>query len=610
MPRTAWALITGEPLERRADPEGILDESPLLLAYLRAALVCGIGEATFWWLDGAETLRVDLVGRADADAGLGAVVPRGGAVELTAAVEPLPFGLTRRELQVLTLLAGGLSNAEAGARLGTGARTVASQVEQVLTKLDQTTRAGAAAVAAEHGALCLPVPGGGASLAGLAVGRLQQAVEGGRVVAGPRSSTIGSRGSARGDAAPSRPRRRSIVLGSVFPAGADGGDGDEMRKGASLAVADLNWRGGIAGRTVEHVVVEVTDSSASETVRGLHELFDQQVDGITLGYVSERAGIPGVIELAAQPGCPVLHSCTAQVAADVVRDDPHRFGSIFQVGPPETLYADGFLRFLDGLRAAGDWQPPNRRLVVLEPMLGMPVAREETFDRAARAGWQIELIDRTAVEAGEAPRRIRALEPAAVLVPSLIDDEALLLEVLDDFRAEPIDCLLYAVYTPSMPGFVQRAGERAEGLVWSTVIGRGADVFSDRFSADFSAAFGRTPGMSQAGLQYDSVQLLASAWRAVDSPRRFGDVAASLRRQVHRGVSGAYWLDAPGQSGLAYPDMTPDPSIAHPHLVLQLRGGAHRTLAPSPYADARFVRQPWMGEARTGRARRQPAGVR
>ncbi|MBB4665160.1 ABC transporter substrate-binding protein [Conexibacter arvalis] len=584
-PRPAWAQITAEPSERRVDPDGLLDAAPRLLAYLRAALACELGSVTCWWLGEGPPLRLDLTRRAAGEHG-------GAAVELVATPEPPPFGLTRRELQVLTLLAGGLSNAEVGTRLGTGARTVASQVERVLAKLDQSTRAGAAAVAAEHGALCLPVPGGGHSLAGLAVGRLQLAVEHGvgATAARPASPT----------GPPRPPRRRPVVLGSLFPVGEEGGDGDEMRKGAALAVAEVNRRGGIGGRPLEHVVIELADASASEAKRGLDELVALQVDAITLGYVTDRDGLLPVIERAASAGCPVLHSCTAQAAADAVREEPERLGSVFQVGPPETLYTDGFLRFVEQLRAAGAWRPPNRRLALLEPSLRMPLVRADTLERAERAGWQVEPIAH-ADDPEAVVRRLRALEPAAALVPSLVDDGPLLLALLDALHVDPFDCLLYAVYTPSIPGFLRRAGERAEGLVWSTVIGRGGDRLSTRFGAEFAAAFGRPPGMSQAGLQYDSVQLLAGAWRAVDSPRRFAAVAAELRRRVHRGVSGSYWLEEPGQSGLGYPDMTPDPSIAHPHRVLQVVGGGHRTLAPAPFADGRFTTQPWM------RAARQPS---
>lgn len=66
---------------------------------------------------------------------------------------PSPAGLTLRELQVLDGVGQGLSNPAIGARLGIGARTVATHVERVLAKTGTHTRAGAARCAARWGLL-------------------------------------------------------------------------------------------------------------------------------------------------------------------------------------------------------------------------------------------------------------------------------------------------------------------------------------------------------------------------------------------------------------------------------------------------------------------------
>jgi len=65
------------------------------------------------------------------------------------------FTLTARELEVLTLLAEGLSNREIAQRLGFSAHTAKFHVNAVLDKLDATTRAEAVARALRHGVLRL-----------------------------------------------------------------------------------------------------------------------------------------------------------------------------------------------------------------------------------------------------------------------------------------------------------------------------------------------------------------------------------------------------------------------------------------------------------------------
>ena len=83
---------------------------------------------------------------------------------------------TVREVDVLTLLALGLTNSGIAERLGTSARTVSTQIERLLTKLDQGTRGGLAALAVDSGLLRLPIPGGVDGTPGIGVVELEAVV--------------------------------------------------------------------------------------------------------------------------------------------------------------------------------------------------------------------------------------------------------------------------------------------------------------------------------------------------------------------------------------------------------------------------------------------------
>ena len=64
-----------------------------------------------------------------------------------------PAGLTPREVEVLRLLARGLSNKEIAAGLVISPKTVGKHVEHIYTKIDAANRAGAGLFAMQHGLL-------------------------------------------------------------------------------------------------------------------------------------------------------------------------------------------------------------------------------------------------------------------------------------------------------------------------------------------------------------------------------------------------------------------------------------------------------------------------
>lgn len=134
----------------------------------------------------------------------------------------------------------------------------------------------------------------------------------------------------------------------------------------------------------------------------------------------------------------------------------------------------------------------------------------------------------------------------------------------------------------------------AEGMIWATTTGLYSDAIGNGFRRRYHQRFGTLPGLSQAGIAYDRVNMLAGAWSRVGSARRFGAVVEDLRSSISRGVNGAYYLGSDGQVGLAFPDDTADPSISQAHLVFQVQGGTDVIVDPSPYAHGRVAAPPWM----------------
>ncbi|WP_436697907.1 ABC transporter substrate-binding protein [Nocardioides sp. BYT-33-1] len=498
----------------------------------------------------------------------------------------LPHAITQRELDVLTLLVGGLSNAQIATRLWTSVRTVSTHVERVLAKLEVATRAGAAAVAVEESLLVLPVPGGPEGFERLLIGRLSMPDP------DPEPPLLGRR-------PPPPPRsgrrsvRRPILLGSAFPTtGQIAEDGLEMVRASQLAIDEINARGGISGRPVKLVNVDLDIRSSASVARAFDELAGLDVDAMVSGYLDDQLVAH---EIAAEHQAPYLHAATLDSMVRMVEDNPGRYGNVFQICPSDTNYGPGFVNAMSFLRESGQLAPSSRSLAVVRGRWKLgDLGLEAAIVRAERDGWSIDYLadDVVGDEAWrEHGRRVARHAPAAVLIGTYFEDEAA--QFVRAFQADPAPTVLYALYAPSIPRFRIDLGPAAEGLLWATTTGTYSDDVARRFTRRYRDAWAVSPGRSHAGIAYDRVRILASAWARADSPRDFASVIESLRQGVHRGVNGAYSFANAGQSALAYPLATPDPSIGMAHLVFQIQDNRQRIVHPAPYTEARFRRPAW-----------------
>jgi branched-chain amino acid transport system substrate-binding protein len=492
----------------------------------------------------------------------------------------LEWGLTAREVDVVTLLAGGLTNQDIADRLWLSPRTVTTHVDRVLAKLGVKSRTAAATKALDEGMTRLPVPGGTDGFEHLALVHASASVPVKRLV--PASRRI---------------RLQPLVIGSAVPiTGIARADGEEMVRGTELALAEINARGGVCGRRVELATADVDIVSEDSIEKGMLELAGRGVDAITSGYFAWQEVAH---EVAAEYGAPYLHAATLDAMVQRVEHDPSRYGRIFQVCPSDINYGPGFVDFLAGLHDRGRWSPPSRKLVVL---LGAWKVSNLGLDRAAELaqanGWTLDVVHvgPTTKDWVEAAGQVRSVAPAAVLIGHYFVDGtvATIRALLENMP----DTLIYSLYAPSIPEFRQQLGDQANGILWATVTGAYSDPVSKGFAERYRRAYGVFPGRSHAGISYDRTMILADAWSRSASPRDYGKVSQEIRSLVHRGVNGSYYLGAKGQAAVAYPLASADASLAQAHLVYQIQDGKHRILSPDPQADSAFQVPPWFESAR------------
>lgn len=505
----------------------------------------------------------------------------GGECVLVELIETnAPYGLTIREIDVLTLLAAGFSNDAIGSRLEVSPRTITKHVENIFGKTDIWTRAGIAGMATDRGLLRLPTPGGadGFPLGTGLVEKLAQTLD--RPVT-PRNRPV---------------HRRPILIGMPLSlTGRGQADAIEMVNGASLAVAEINERGGVLGREVQLMTVDCGIAGTNSFAKGYSALIEAEVDAITAGYACVD---PAIHDLVGEFGGPYLHATTMDSVVDRVRSDPSGLGNIFQVCASDVNYGLGLARFLVDLVAAGHWKPRNRKIVVLQPFWpGLNIGLPELERGVGRLGWDIEVVTDIPADTSDwsaAMARLHLLDPSVVVLASYFVEDSIAFQKA--FLRSPISALVYDLYSPSVPSFREELGPAAEGVLWATVTGLYSDRIGGEFVRRYWARYGRMPGQSHASIAYDRVNILSGAWSRVGNSRLFGKVSQDLRETIHRGVNGSYFFGTSGQVGLAFPDDTQDPSISQAHLVFQIQNGEQRILSPHPYANAQFQKPRWITE--------------
>ncbi|CAN5398058.1 hypothetical protein BH11ACT6_BH11ACT6_07720 [soil metagenome] len=485
-----------------------------------------------------------------------------------------PYGVSRRELDVLTLIITGAGNNKIADVLHLSPRTVSTHVDSIMGKLQAPSRTAVAARAIDEGLLVVPVPADCPGLAQTSLGRVLSATG-----TGPVPTTAGTTSRLL--------RLRPLVIGAALPlSGLGASDGQEMLRGLQLAQAEINAAGGIHGRSIDIEVADIDIDDRESTRRGISRLADREVDVLTSGYVAHQ---DVAHDEAASTGIPYLHAATSGVMERRVGQDPGRYARILQVCPSDIHYAPGFVRFVDGLAQQQLLSSLSRTLVCLQQSswqlidFGTSAAKE----LADANGWDLVVIDVPHAQNWTAAAE-QALEhsPAAIFVGSYFLDHHL--NVVTAVRRASAEPLLYSIYAPSVPAFRERLGTAADGVVWATTTGTYSDAIATAFAARYARRFGSAPGRSHAGLAYDRAHLIAQAWSRADNFRDFAHVTRRLRSATYRGVNGAYSFHSETGVAVGFDDTGGDPSLAQAHVVYQIQGGRHEIISPRPYTTAAF----------------------
>lgn len=484
----------------------------------------------------------------------------------------LPFGLSEREFQILSLVGHGLSSSDIADLLFISTRTVDKHIEHIFSKTQVENRTLLAIFAIQHQLHCLPTPTqmNHSPLPIFVVERGeidQQAVE------KPQIFAIQTN------------KARPITIGVPFVENGLGEiDTRELLNGTQLAVEQINKQGGIQGREVQMVKAGYQVNDKTSIFNAYRCLFDQDVEAISTNYACYCREVH---ELVAQEGIPYLHD-----ASHSGSDKSGRIGNIFQVCASSCNYGLGVVRFLQAYQYQFPQLIKQRKVVIITvKWQQIDIGTDTLVASLRKLDWAVEWLELEKSEGvfNRLMPSLHSLEPDLIVFASYFTED--IVAFYAEFIQQPLNAIIYAIYAPST---LQPDQKLCEGVLWATTTGLPSTHAGRQFNRLYQQRFGEMPSFSQASLAFDQVNILANVWRQADFPRHFKQVNHGIRSMVSHGINGAYFLGNERQIGLTYPDNTTDLSISQPHLVYQIQQGRNTVIAPGLFAESQFQLPPWF----------------
>jgi branched-chain amino acid transport system substrate-binding protein len=395
-----------------------------------------------------------------------------------------------------------------------------------------------------------------------------------------------------------------IVIGCPSPlTGIVAADGIEFQRGLEMARDEINEMGGILGRPVEIVTVDTESKGDDVVIQAAQRLIDKDnASAIITGYNLETG--TALHDVAADAGIIAMHSNTVAVHDELVKSDPDRYWGTVQYDPPETMYGDGFLKFIKDLEDAGKFSGGNKKIAIITGPGTYSVNIANAMQSGAAAyGYEVSLFETVKVPVtdwGPTLAKLRADPPAVIAVTHFYtQDQA---QFMNQFMNDPTDSLVYLQYGASLAAFRDIAGDNSVGAIYATVIGAMQDEIGTSFADAYKARFGDNASPNGGGQTYQALHAYALAAALAGGPGAPYEedqnraVADRLKSLIYRGPMGTMRIRPDTQSAYSYPTETRDPSLGMPHIFSQVHDKAKDgvLISPAPYDVGDYQTPPWM----------------
>jgi branched-chain amino acid transport system substrate-binding protein len=380
-----------------------------------------------------------------------------------------------------------------------------------------------------------------------------------------------------------------ILVGAPMPlTGPYASDGEQMQMALQMAIAEQNTAGGLLGRQLKLVPGDVGALEAEKIKAVGERMVGEGVDVVITGYADSGvdARVFGEYDM------PYLHADAMTLDTELVAQDPAKYGNVFQYCPSEVSYGIDTAANLFKIPEKLGWTPPNKKIAIVKVDYSYNVLAADKFAELANAqGYEIvvdEITQFGIVEWAPILSKIEEAQPAYVTFWNLdpTDASRFMVQFKEKFGEKGLNALVFMQFTPSIPEFLNLAGDSAEGLLWTASInpvGAGVADYRQRWIK----RFGDEPKSIYSYVTRDGFDIWVNAVKAAGCVDCFDKIIEIIRKTDYTGLSGTHRFNPSDQQSQYGVDLIPT-------LWYQIWGGKNVIVGPDKYAEGKIVLPPWI----------------
>jgi branched-chain amino acid transport system substrate-binding protein len=331
--------------------------------------------------------------------------------------------------------------------------------------------------------------------------------------------------------------------------------GIDVQAGVGFAVEAINAEGGVLGKPLEVVYADVKATGAEDCALAA-QVMDRA--GVVAYFPGAFYGAACIHEFGKREGY-MPHGSASTDMVEAVVDNLPEYRNVFQICASEPSYGPNAY---DILVNQIPYELPNKKAALLGGDITYDMLIQQGFeDVAVENGWEIVLDDTYpygTTEFGAQLAKIRAEEPAIIFGCLTSTDSSV--AFMNQFLENPTNSLIYIQWSPASPEFIGLLGEKANGVMWQTLIAYLPTPENEEWAEAFNTEFGRYPGAAWPAIQEDVIRMWKTAVETCGSPvdhECIYDYMETLNDHPYTGRCGSYGTDPERHEGLTGDEWTP-----------------------------------------------------